>query len=68
MDPFDLNQVMWAISVRLNPEGDILMLPNLAENLLDPACRPSGMVQKVIIDATTASATCRLDRRTQQVA
>jgi 4-hydroxybenzoate decarboxylase len=53
VDPFDLNQVMWAISVRVNPAGDILMLPNLSENLLDPACQPSGMVQKMIIDATT---------------
>ena len=53
VDPFDLNQVMWAISVRVNPAGDVLMLPNLAENLLDPACQPSGMVQKMIIDATT---------------
>lgn len=53
VDPFDLNQVMWAISVRVNPAGDILMLPNLSENLLDPACQPSGMVQKMVIDATT---------------
>ena len=53
VDPFDLNQVMWAISVRVNPAGDILMLPNLSENLLDPACQPSGIVQKMIIDATT---------------
>jgi vanillate/4-hydroxybenzoate decarboxylase subunit C len=52
VDPFDLNQVMWAISVRVNPAGDVLMLPNLAENLLDPACQPSGMVTKMIIDAT----------------
>jgi vanillate/4-hydroxybenzoate decarboxylase subunit C len=53
VDPFDLNQVMWAISVRVNPAGDVLMLPNLPENLLDPACQPSGMIQKMIIDATT---------------
>ncbi len=53
VDPFDLNQVMWAISVKVNPAGDVIMLPNLAENLLDPACQPSGMVQKMIIDATT---------------
>jgi vanillate/4-hydroxybenzoate decarboxylase subunit C len=53
VDPFDLNQVMWAISVRVHPGGDVLMLPNLAENLLDPACQPSGIVQKMIIDATT---------------
>lgn len=52
VDPFDLNQVMWAISVRVNPAGYVLMLPHLAENLLDPACQPGGMVQKMIIDAT----------------
>lgn len=53
VDPFDLNQVMWAISVKVNPAGDVIMLPNMSENLLDPACQPSGMVQKMIIDATT---------------
>ena len=51
VDPFDLNQVMWAISVRVNPAA-MWLAPNLAENLLDPACQPSGMVQKMIIDAT----------------
>ena len=56
VDPFDLNQVMWAISVRANPAGDVVIIPNLAENLLDPACEPSGMVHKMIIDATTPKA------------
>ena len=53
VDPFDLRQVMWAMSVKVNPAGDILILPNLSENLLDPACEPGGMVSKMIIDATT---------------
>jgi 4-hydroxybenzoate decarboxylase len=53
IDPFDLKQVMWAISVKVNPAGDIVTIPNLAENLLDPACSPGGMVTKMIIDATT---------------
>jgi UbiD family decarboxylase len=53
VDPFDLKQVMWAISVKVNPTGDIIILPNLSENLLDPACQPSGIVSKMIIDATT---------------
>lgn len=53
VDPFDLNQVMWAISVKVNPAGDVIMLPNMTENLLDPACQPSGMVTKMVIDATT---------------
>lgn len=53
VDPFDLNQVTWAISVKVNPAGDVNMLPNMRENLLDPACQPSGMVTKMVIDATT---------------
>jgi 4-hydroxybenzoate decarboxylase len=53
VDPFDLKQVMWAISVKVNPAGDIVTIPNLAENLLDPACSPGGIVTKMIIDATT---------------
>jgi UbiD family decarboxylase len=53
VDPFDLNQVMWAMSVRVNPEGDIFKIPNLSENLLDPACSPGGIVTKMVIDATT---------------
>ena len=48
-----LKQVMWAISVKVNPAGDIVTIPNLAENLLDPACSPGGIVTKMIIDATT---------------
>jgi UbiD family decarboxylase len=56
VDPFDLKQVMWAISVKVNPTGDIIILPNLSENLLDPACQPSGIVSKMIIDATTPTA------------
>jgi vanillate/4-hydroxybenzoate decarboxylase subunit C len=53
VDPFDLKQVMWAMSVKVNPAGDVMILPNLSENLLDPACQPGGMVHKMIIDATT---------------
>jgi vanillate/4-hydroxybenzoate decarboxylase subunit C len=53
VDPFDLKQVMWALSVKVNPAGDVMILPNLAENLLDPAGQPSGMSHKMIIDATT---------------
>jgi hypothetical protein len=34
VDPFDLNQVMWAISVKVNPAADVMILPNLSVNLL----------------------------------
>ena len=53
VDPFDLKQVLWAMSVKVNPAGDIVMLPNLSVNLLDPAGQPTGIVHKMIIDATT---------------
>jgi 4-hydroxybenzoate decarboxylase len=53
VDPFDLKQVMWAMSVKVNPAGDIIILPNMSVNLLDPAGQPGGMVHKMIIDATT---------------
>ncbi len=53
VDPFDLNQVMWAMSVRVNPAGDVSVLPNMSVNLLDPAGQPGGVVHKMIIDATT---------------
>jgi len=53
VDPFDLNQVMWALSVKVNPAGDVIIIPNLAENLLDPAGEPNGIAHKMIIDATT---------------
>jgi 4-hydroxybenzoate decarboxylase len=53
VDPFDLKEVMWAMSVKVNPAGDIVILPNLSVNLLDPAGQPSGVVHKMIIDATT---------------
>jgi UbiD family decarboxylase len=53
VDPFDLKQVMWAMSVKVNPAGDVMILPNLSENLLDPAGQPGGIAHKMIIDATT---------------
>ncbi|MBV9251910.1 MAG: UbiD family decarboxylase [Acetobacteraceae bacterium] len=53
VDPFDLKQVMWAMSVKVNPANDVITIPNLSENVLDPACQPSGMSSKMIIDATT---------------
>jgi UbiD family decarboxylase len=53
VDPFDLKQVMWALSVKVNPAGDVIILPNRPENLLDPAGQPGGMSHKMIIDATT---------------
>jgi vanillate/4-hydroxybenzoate decarboxylase subunit C len=51
VDPFDLKQVMWAMSVKVNPAGDIVILPNLSVNLLDPAGEPGGIVHTIAPDA-----------------
>jgi vanillate/4-hydroxybenzoate decarboxylase subunit C len=53
VDPFDLKQVMWAVSAKVNPQADVLLLPNLSVNLIDPASDPAGMTAKMVIDATT---------------
>lgn len=56
VDPFNLPQVMWAISTKFNPDYDLLKVPGLSILPLDPASQPAGMTSKVIIDATTPKA------------
>ncbi|WP_432852945.1 non-oxidative hydroxyarylic acid decarboxylases subunit C [Amycolatopsis sp. CA-161197] len=53
VDPFDLPRVMWAVSTKVNPAGDVMVLPNLPVVALDPAADPAGITHKMIIDATT---------------
>lgn len=53
VDPFDMKQVMWAMSVKVNPAGDVIMLPNMSIDVLDPASEPEGISHKMVIDATT---------------
>ena len=53
VDPFDMKQVMWAVSTKVNPAGDVTILPNLGIDLLDPASEPPGISHRMIIDATT---------------
>ena len=52
IDPFDLNQVMWALSVRTRAE-DVMVLDNMAMVPIDPAARVQGKGHHLIIDATT---------------
>ncbi|MEU6106739.1 phenolic acid decarboxylase, partial [Streptomyces flaveolus] len=49
----DLWQVMWAMSSKVNPAGDVMILPNLSVVELAPAAQPAGLTSKMIIDATT---------------
>jgi UbiD family decarboxylase len=53
VDPFNLPQVMWAMSSKVNPSGDVVVLPNMSVVELAPAAQPAGITSKMIIDATT---------------
>ncbi len=52
IDPFDLRQVMWAITVRFRPERDLVLIPNGPGTVVDPSNQVRGMATKVVIDAT----------------
>lgn len=53
VDPFNLNEVMWALSCRVRDDKDIIIIPNCPGVCLNPANEPSGIDRKLIIDATT---------------
>ncbi|AMT71207.1 non-oxidative hydroxyarylic acid decarboxylases subunit C [Mycobacteroides immunogenum] len=53
VDPFNLPQVMWALSTKVNPAGDLVQLANMSVMQLDPGASPSGISDKLVIDATT---------------
>lgn len=52
VDPFDLNEVMWALSTRTRA-GDIHVIPNMPLVLIDPAAEVPGKGHRLIIDATS---------------
>lgn len=53
VDPFNLEQVMWAMTTRVVPDQDVNILKGLPGMPLDPSSVPPGMHSKLIIDATT---------------
>jgi UbiD family decarboxylase len=53
VDPFNLPQVMWALSTKMNPSGDLVTIPNLSVLELAPQAQSPGIVDKLVIDATT---------------
>lgn len=53
VDPFDLTQVMWAMSTRIRGSQDVIVVPSTPGMPLDPGSEPPGMSCKVIIDCTT---------------
>jgi UbiD family decarboxylase len=52
IDPFNLQQVIWAMTVRFRPERDLVIIPNAPGSTVDPAHLIRGLATKVIIDAT----------------
>lgn len=53
VDPFNLEQVMWALTTRVLPHKDVTLIENAPGMPLDPSSFPAGMTTKLIIDATT---------------
>lgn len=53
VDPFSLPQVMWALSTKMNPAEDLITVPGLPVVELAPQARTPGIVDKLVIDATT---------------
>lgn len=53
VDPFNLEQVMWAMTTRVRPDKDVSVIQNCPGMPLDPSSVPAGMHSKLIIDATT---------------
>lgn len=53
VDPFNLPQVMWALSTKVNADRDVLRVPGMSVVALDPSSDPPGITDKLVIDATT---------------
>ncbi|WP_030622343.1 non-oxidative hydroxyarylic acid decarboxylases subunit C [Streptomyces sclerotialus] len=67
VDPFNLPQVMWALSTKMNPSGDLITVPNLSVLELAPQAQSPGIVDKLVIDATTPVAPDRRGNYGNQV-
>lgn len=67
VDPFDLVQVMWALSTRVRPDKDVAVIRNTPGMPLDPSSEPPGMGCKLIIDATTPAPPDKLMREVRMV-
>lgn len=52
VDPFDEQEVMWAVATRVQADQDVDILKNVKGNTLDPSQIDDVMTAKMIIDAT----------------
>jgi 4-hydroxybenzoate decarboxylase len=53
IDPFDLNEVMWALLTRFRADKDLVLIPNAPGSPLDPTGNPRGLVTRMMMDATS---------------
>ena len=67
VDPFNLPQVMWALSTKFNPKYDNVVIPEYPILALDPGSDPPGISHKLIIDATTPAPPEKHGEYTMQV-
>ena len=67
LDPFNHLDVMWALSCRVRPAKDVIVINNTPGFTLDPCSEPPGMGAKLIIDATTPVPPEAVMRETRQV-
>jgi len=52
IDPFNEQEVMWAVATRVQPDADIDIIRNIKANTLDPSLVHDIKGSKMIIDAT----------------
>jgi 4-hydroxybenzoate decarboxylase len=52
IDPFNLNEVMWALVTRFRADRDLVLIPNAPISTLDPTGHPRGLTTRMILDAT----------------
>jgi 3-polyprenyl-4-hydroxybenzoate decarboxylase len=52
IDPFNEQQVMWAVATRVQPDNDIDIIRNIKGSMLDPSLVHDVRGSKMIIDAT----------------
>ncbi|MBI4481282.1 MAG: UbiD family decarboxylase [Acidobacteria bacterium] len=52
IDVFDDRQVRWALATRVQPDRDVVILPNARGSDLDPSTLEDGVTSKIGIDAT----------------
>jgi len=59
IDPSDIDQVLWAVSTRCDPETSIDVIRNCASNYLDPRITPEKRAQKDFTMARAVIDACR---------